>query len=144
MKADLYDADRFAWLEEQTHLIRLGRLTEIDRTHLLEELEAEMGNEKRELYRRLRVLLTHLLKWQFQPSNRSGSWKGTIRTQRSDILKLFKNSPSLRRYFNDECQDAYPQARELAADETGISEDAFPSECPYALEEILDKDFWPN
>ena len=102
-----------------------------------------MGNERRELYRRLRVLVAHLLKWQFQPEGRSNSWKGTIRTQRNDIARLFKETPSLRRFLAEELAEAYPEAMEWAADETGLLDDSFPIECPYTHDEILSRDFWP-
>jgi hypothetical protein len=68
-----YETDRFAWLEQQTRLLRAGALGEVDVVHLIQELESEIGNERRALYRRLRVLLAHLLKWQFQPAGRCNS-----------------------------------------------------------------------
>ncbi len=140
----LHEADRFAWLEQQTHLLKSGELDGLDITHLIKELESEMGNERRELYRRLRVLVAHLLKWQFQPEGRSNSWKGTIRTQRNDIARLFKETPSLRRFLADELAEAYPESVEWAADETGLLDDTFPIECPYSHDEILSRDFWPG
>jgi hypothetical protein len=144
MPADLYELDHSAWLEEQTRLLRKRELNRLDVEHLIEELTVIMGNEKRELYRRLRVLTAHLLKWQFQPEKRSSSWKGTIRTQRNDILDLLKESPSLKRLVEQKVADAYPEARELASDETGLLEDNFPRLCPYTYTEILDRNFWPD
>lgn len=144
MSTNLYDIDHSAWLEEQTRLLKAGALTEIDVSNLIQELSALMGNERRELYRRLRVLLAHLLKWEFQAEKRSSSWKGTIRTQRNDILDLLKESPSLKPLVEQKIADAYPEARELAADETGLLEDDFPRVCPYSAEEILDRTFWPR
>lgn len=139
-----YDTDRFAWLEQQTRLLKAGALGDLDVMHLIQELESEMGNERRELYRRLRVLLAHLLKWQFQPTGRSNSWKGTIRIQRNDIARLFKETPSLRRFLVEELGEAYPEAVEWAADETGLPDDTFPPQCPYAPDDLLGRDFWPD
>ncbi len=65
--ATLHEADRFEWLEQQVGLLKSGALGALDITHLIQELESEMGNERRELFRRLRMLMAHLLKWQFQP-----------------------------------------------------------------------------
>ena len=101
-----------------------------------------MGGERRALYRRLRVLLAHLLKWQFQPAGRCNSWRGTIRIQRHDIARLFKETLSLQRFLTAELSEAYPEAGEWAADETGLGDVAFPVECPYAIEHILNRDFW--
>ncbi|AUB81614.1 DUF29 domain-containing protein [Candidatus Thiodictyon syntrophicum] len=139
----LHEVDRFAWLEQQARLLKAGNLGALDVPHLIAELESEMGNERRELYRRLRVLVAHLLKWQFQPAGRCNSWRGTIRIQRNDLARLFRETPSLRRFLSDELAQAYPDAVEWAADETGLADEDFPSACPYSTEEILGRDFWP-
>ena len=140
----LHEVDRFAWLEQQARLLKAGNLGALDVAHLIEELESEMGNERRELYRRLRVLVAHLLKWQFQPAGRCNSWKGTIRIQRNDLARLFRETPSLRRFLGDELAQTYPDSVEWAADETGLADEDFPSACPYSTEEILGRDFWPE
>jgi hypothetical protein len=57
---------------------------------------------------------------------------------------LFKETPSLRRFLTAELSEAYPEAVEWAADETGLGDDAFPMECPYAIKHILNRDFWPD
>jgi hypothetical protein len=141
---ELYDQDYCAWALKNAELLRQGRLAEIDLEHVVEELEELMGNTRRELYRRLRILLAHLLKWQHQPTERSGGWAGTVRTQRQDIAKLFKDNPSLKRYLPEELRDAYGDAVELAAAETGKPIAAFPAACPYTTEQVLSRDFWPD
>ena len=123
-----------AWALKNAELLRQGRFAEMDLEHVVEELDELMGNTRRELYRRLRVLLAHLLKWQHQPAERSGGWAGTIRTQRQDIARLFKDNPSLKRYLPEELRDAYGDAVELAAAETGEPIGAFPATCPYTTE----------
>ena len=100
MSAKLYETDRAAWLEQQTLCLKSGQLADLDVEHLTEELELAMGNERREIYRLLRILIGHLLKWQYQPDQRSASWSGTIRVQRKDLQKLLKDSPSLRRFLD--------------------------------------------
>lgn len=144
MNANLYETDRAAWLEKQAALLKAGKLSDIDTIHLIEELEAEMGNYKRELHRRFRVLIAHLLKWKYQPDQRSPSWKGTIRVQRRDIERLLKENPSLRRFVKEEIENAYPEAVELAADETALLEDTFPASCEWEEAEIMDPNFWPE
>lgn len=142
--ATLHEVDRFAWLEQQTRLLSSGAFGELDIVHLIQELESEMGNERRELYRRLRVLVAHLLKWQFQPAGRCNSWKATVRIQRNDIARLFRETPSLRRFLTDELAEAYRESMEWAADETGLPDEFFPTECPYSVDELLSRDFWPE
>ena len=141
---ELYDQDYCAWALKNAELLRQGRLAEIDLAHVVEELEELMGNTRRELYRRLRILLAHLLKWQRQPAERSGGWAGTVRTQRQDIAKLFKDNPSLKRYLPEELRDAYGDAVELVAAETGRLMTDFPAACPYTTEQVLSRDFWPD
>ncbi len=43
--------------------------------------------DKRELLSRLKVLLMHLLKWQFQADKRSKSWKMTINVYQKMFLQ---------------------------------------------------------
>jgi hypothetical protein len=117
---------------------------ELDREHLVEELEEWMANTRRELYRRLRVLIGHLLKWRYQPAQRSGSWRGSIRTQRDDLAALFKDNPSLRRLLPEKMTDAYRAAVKLAADETSLPVNTFPTECPFTAAQVLDEEFWPE
>ena len=53
---------------------------DLDWTHLVEELEDLSKRQRRELLNRLRVLLMHLLKWQYQSTElpyRGQSWLST-------------------------------------------------------------------
>ena len=84
--AAAYDEDFFAWTEEQARLLRAGELAEIDALNLAEEVESVGRSDRREIRSRLIVLLTHLLKWHFQPDARSSGWLGTIREQRDQII----------------------------------------------------------
>lgn len=144
INATLYDLDYAAWLEQQASLLKTGCLADLDLQHLTEELELKLGNERREIYQRMRVLIGHLLKWKYQPEQRSGSWEGTIRVQRKDLHKLLKNSPSLKRFVEPEAIEAYADAIELVSYEMKIQESIFPAERPFSIENILDKNFWPD
>ena len=94
---------------------------------------------KRELERRLEVLIMHLLKWQYQPNLRSRSWQLTIKEQRLRLLKLLKENPSLKAVLPDYISDAYPLATVRAEKETGLEN--FPNTCPFTVDQILDKTF---
>lgn len=61
MSANLYETDHAAWLERQTALLKGGRLAELDIEYLAEELEWAMGKERREIYKRLRILMGHIV-----------------------------------------------------------------------------------
>jgi Domain of unknown function DUF29 len=43
-----------------------------------------------------------------------------------------------------EFTEAYEDARELAADATGLAIETFPPTCPFTIEQVEDKDFWPD
>jgi hypothetical protein len=93
---------------------------------------------------RLTVLLVHLLKWQFQPARRSKSWRNTLTVQRSDVLDLLEDSPSLRYELEQHIEKAYEKAKLIAEDETGIEKAHFPQRCPYSFEQIVDQEFFPE
>jgi hypothetical protein len=93
VRSGLYDRDFYAWTQQQVALIREGRWEEIDRANLLEEIESLGKQQRQELRNRLGVLIGHLLKWQYQPQNRSRSWLSTIRLQRLDIVGHLEKLP---------------------------------------------------
>lgn len=136
----LYDEDLLAWVEQQAAHLRAGHLDRLDVEHLIEELEAVAGKLRRELKRRLRILLAHLLKWQVQPRRRSRSWASTIVEQRAQIEDLFEENPSLRRELEEAARVAYPQAVKLAMAETGLPRRSFPPDLPYSPTAILSGD----
>ncbi len=142
--ATIYQQDFLVWLQQQVGLLQQGRLAELDVHNLVEELESMGISQHHQLLNRLRVLLMHLLKWQFQPSHRSGSWKGTIVEQRERLWQLLKTSPSLKAKMADKVTESYHGAIKRAAAETGLPDSTFPKVCPYTLEQILDEDFYPG
>jgi hypothetical protein len=139
-----YEDDLFAWTQEQAALLRARAVDAIDWENLAEEIESMGGRDRRELESRLAVVLLHLLKWQAQPALRGSSWRKTLRTQRREIRKLLKQSPSLRREVPDLMRDAYADAVKDAIDETGLRADLFPSACPYTPDDVLDEDHLPT
>jgi hypothetical protein len=85
-----------------------------------------------------------LLKWQFQPARRSRSWRNALTVQRSDVLDLLEDSPSLRRDLAEHVARAHTKARLIAEDETGVAGERFPEHCPYSPEQVLDQEFFPE
>jgi hypothetical protein len=143
-KATIYDTDYALWCSEQGALLREGRLSDLDRENLAEEIESLGGSERDEIESRLDVLVMHLLKWRFQPEGRSSGWKGTIVEQRRRLERRLNRSPSLKFYPAEILTDVHESARLLAAGETGLPEDAFPETCPFTVEQILNTAFYPE
>jgi hypothetical protein len=133
----LYEQDYHHWLETTAQQLRDGNLAALDIQNLLEEIEDLGRSERRSIYSNLKILLLHLLKYAYQPSMRSNSWLGSIVEHRQRINKAFKDSPSLQPYYAEIFVEAYGDARELAAVETGMAIDAFPIDCPFSPEMIL-------
>lgn len=148
----LYEQDYSAWAAQTAKLLRQGRFSELDLDHLIEEL-GDMGRSQRhELVNRLRVLLAHLLKWQFQYGRLSErwaefegrSWRNTIIEQRAALSYLIEKHPGLKSALTDAIAESYPQAVDLASDETGLPAVSFPTDCPYDSVQILRRDFYPH
>jgi Domain of unknown function DUF29 len=142
--AELYERDFFEWTQTTAALIRAGKWQAIDPESVAEEIESLGKRDRRELGGRLQVLVMHLLKWRYQPSERSGSWRGTIEDQRTEILDLLDDSPSLRRQVPAILAQRYPRARAKAGGETGLPVESLPSTCPWTAEQVLAVDFWPE
>lgn len=140
----LYNTDYGLWLARQIDSIRAQRWEDLDIDNLIEELEGLNRSNEHALESYLIVILTHLLKWEFQPEARSRSWKGSILNGRKRIARLFKQQPSLKSRVPELVAEAYADATEIATLETGLSANVFPSDCPYSVSQILDLDFLPQ
>ena len=143
-KSALYDEDFYAWANEQAALLRSGQLSIADIDHIAEEIESMGKTEKRELISRLKVLLMHLLKWQFQPERRSNSWVRTIKNQRERIALAMRRTPSLKSTLADADwqREMWLDGIAQAENETGFN--AFPDACPWPWESVLDSEFFPD
>ena len=144
MDESLHTADFFGWTTQQAALLRAGKIDEIDREHLAEEIE-DMGKSlQRELVSRLTILFIHLLKWQFQPGYRGNSWRYTIEEQREQLADHLEDNPSLKQKTPQAVARAYKYARTGAARETGLDRKTFPVDCPWSFDQALDKELWPE
>jgi hypothetical protein len=140
----VYERDFYGWATEQAALLRNGDLARLDIENLVEELESMGRAERRQLTRRLELLLIHLLKWQFQPALRGRSWELTLAEQRRRIAKLLHENPSLQPLLAECLADAYDDATFGAMRETGLPPESFPQQCPYQLEQVLDPGWLPE
>src|ERR1700685_509097 len=120
-----YDRDFYAWANKQAALLRAGKLGEADFEHIAEEIESMGKTEKRELVSRLTVLLSHLLKWRFQPALRGNSWRLPIANARDEIVDLLADNPSLKTQLDEVVASAYRYGRRKAAAETDLPEEDF-------------------
>ena len=144
MNTTLYEHDIHAWTRQTAELLKQRRFHDIDIEHLIEELESMAKRDRQELISRLKILLAHLLKWQFQPAHRSSSWRGSILEQRLRIRDLLQDCPSLKPFLPEAVAAAYADSAKLAGKETELSITLFPTQPPYALDRLLDDDWFPD
>jgi hypothetical protein len=140
----VYERDFYAWTQQQAALLQDRDFAHLDIDNLIEEIEAMGRSERRQLTNRLEILLIHLLKWPYQPELRGRSWQLTIIEQRRRIAKLLRANPSLRPHLPDLLVEAYEDAAFGAMRETGLPQESFPAECPFALAQVLAQDWLPG
>jgi len=110
----------------------------LDIENLVEEIRDLSKRERDRLLSSLRLIVQHLLKWDYQPDKRSRSWLATIRRERKNIDLYLEDSPSLKRYLSEQwLRKMYSIARDDAFAETGLE---FPETCPYSIVEVLERE----
>jgi hypothetical protein len=132
----LYERDETAWLEAMSALAADGRHAEMDYRNLSEYLADMALRDRREVYSRLAVLLTHILKWEHQPDRRSTLAAKTILEQRSELTQVFE-SGTLRNHAKVVLTKAYADARRRAAVETDLPLSVFPVEDARGIDDFL-------
>ena len=139
----LYERDYYLWLKATVQQLKARRFSELDIPKLIEEVEDMGRSEKRAIESNWVVILMHLLKYKYQPDQRSNRWLANLFEHRRRFNRAFKDSPSLRPYFTEVFGECYQDARKEAALETGLSLATFPIDSPFMPEESLDSDFLP-
>lgn len=139
-----YHSDFYGWTQDQAALLRSSTLEQLDIENLLEEIEAMGRSEQRGLESSFKVLLHHLLKWKVQPARRGNSWVLSIKEQRKLTQRRLRANPSLKVKLPEIAAAAYEVSILSAARETGLEEAAFPTQCPWSLEQVLDNEFYPE
>ncbi len=132
----LFETDETAWLDAMSAMARDGRLEDLDLPNLAEYLADMARRDRREVESRLIVLLVHLMKWTYQPEQRSRSWRATVIEQRQELSGLV-NQGVLRNHAEATLAEVYRKAVERAAAETGLSAESFPADCPYTFDQLL-------
>ena len=134
MKA-LYERDYSQWAETMADLLASGNFIQLDIENLVEEVRDLSKRERDRLLSSLRLILHHLLKWDYQSNKRSRSWENTIGRERDNIGLYLEDSPSLVRYLDHESlEKIYRVARADAMRETGLE---LPVMCPYDIETVM-------
>lgn len=139
----LYEQDFALWIDDTVAKLKARDFEQIDLENLIEEIESLGRSDKRELENRLEVLLAHILKRVYieRPNDYRG-WILTIAEQRRQLKRLFKQSPSLKNYFNDVFTEIYEDALESVKME--YPDVDFPIDWPFDrdINALLNEVFW--
>jgi hypothetical protein len=141
-----YDRDLSLWAKDTAQLLREQRWDVIDWEHLIEEVEDLGKSERSAIGSQMERIMVHLLKWQYQPQQRSDSWLDSINDGRSrrdplrgaQIRRKLEDSPSLHSYPEQVLAKEYTRSRREAARQTGLEISIFPEFCLYRIEQVLE------
>ncbi len=61
-----------------------------------------------------------------------------------ELIDLLEESPSLKKELEVKFNHAYEKAIVIAAEQTGINEEAFPEKAPFNLADCLNKSYLPD
>ena len=139
-----YEEDLYSWAVEQARLLREGRIAQADAKNIAEELD-DVGNAQYDkLESALRIILLHLLKWDYQPDRRSRSWQLSIAIQRKHVLRVLRKNPGLKSVADEAMIEAYETARLEAAVQTEMELETFPDDCSYEWAQVMERSInWP-
>jgi hypothetical protein len=137
----IYEIDFYRWTVEQAAALRDKAWERVDVEAVAEEIESLGRRDRREIGLRLEILLIRLLKYQYQPELRCGSWRGSIVEARAGIAAVIDDSPSLKLYPAACFDKAWQTACRRTLAETGLYH--LPEACPWSVEQVLDLDFMP-
>jgi hypothetical protein len=135
-----YELDAYGWASAQAELLRNRRFDDVDLKNITEEIESVGKRERSVVRSALRILMMHILKWQYQPESRSRSWALSIASQRLEYQDIISENPSLKPELEVLRAEAYRRARLEAAREKDLPVTTFPEE-PLDWSVILEEPF---
>ena len=139
----LYELDDSQWLEETVSLLKNHQFQQLDLEHLIEELE-DLGQEnKNAVASLLEQVIRHLLLLQYRTKEaeyNTNHWQEEIYNFRTQLGRKITNN--LRNYLEEELNSIYQDALGFVKLKT-VNTVTFPSQCPYSLEQLLDRSWLP-
>ena len=146
----LYDRDFFAWTQHQAELLRRAAAREptsdLDFDNLAEEIESLGKRDRRALASQIARIAEHLLKLQYARDEESRpGWENSVDAHRSKARRILADSPGLKGHLATLVSESYEDGRRVAARSLRNELDPalLPQACPYSIDQILDRDWWP-
>jgi hypothetical protein len=142
--ASLYDVEYDQWLARTISLLKENRFNELDKDHLIEELEDLSRREKKTVERFLEQIIRHLLLWQYWTAEHdynANHWRAEIMSFRTQINEDL--TQNLRNHLQENQVKIYEKALNYVNQKTGYEVD-FPENCPYTLDQLLEMNWLPE
>jgi hypothetical protein len=143
--ADLYDADFYAWTQQQAQTLRehFKGDNRLDVEHLAEEIEDLGGSELQAVESFVEQIIAHLLKLDYSAQiDPRAHWRAEVLNFRRNADR--KMSPTIRRKVEADVEGKYRRAREIAAVGAMVHEPdlirRLPRTCPYDWAAIWHRD----
>lgn len=142
-----YDADFYAWTQEQGRLLREAAGGEVssslDFANLAEEVESIGRRDVRDAKQHLRQVIAGLLRYQYiSDADTDREFRSSILYERFLAEQILKDSPSLPARID--MTELYESAAHLLSGDIAQTENGpLPAECPYSLDQLLDSGWWP-
>lgn len=139
----LYENEYDRWLTEIVKLLKNRDLENLDYDNLIEELETLGRSERNAVKSLLLQIIVHLMLyqfWQLEKERNANHWAAEIITFRVQLED--KLTTNLRNYLADELPKIYQNALLIVKTKTQLT--SLPEQCPYSLDQLLDKHWFPN
>jgi hypothetical protein len=147
---ELYEKDFYLWVQENLRLLKNREYELVDWENLLEEIEGIGRSLFIEVLRQMRKIMEGLYKWEnFKNHPEAYDWVEEVAKARRELEELFEDSPSLKAIAQDKdtLQKAWKLSvrameRWLEHSKNLTIKEAFPQECPYTFQQIMEYKPW--
>ncbi len=133
----LYEIEYEQWLATTINLLKESRFNELDKEHLIEELEELSRRDKKTVERFLEQIIRHLLLlqyWTAEYEYNANHWQAEIMSFRTQLNEDL--TQNLRNHLEENQAKVYEKALKYVKQKTGYKI-VFPEICPYTLEDLL-------
>lgn len=146
----LYDRDFYAWTQHQAELLRRAAAREstagLDLDNLAEEIASLGKRDRRALASQIARITERLLKLQYaRDEEPRPGWESSVDAHRSKARRILADSPGLKGDVATLLSESYEDGRRIAARSlrNELDSSTLPEACPYSVDQILDRDWWP-
>ena len=140
----LYEMEYEQWLVQTINLLKENRFDELDKEHLIEELEELSRREKKTVERFLEQIIRHLLLlqyWSAEYEYNVNHWQAEIMSFRTQLKEDL--TQNLRNHLRENQAKVYEKALRYVKQKTGYTIN-FPENNPYTLEQLLEMNWLPE